>query len=196
MKKIYTAILVLICSCAFAQDSLKNFNYARNRITSTGMEVLGSWAIANIGTGAIGWANSAGGTNKYFYQMNVLWNTANLGAAILGFTGAQKDKNRQHSASETLREQQKIEKIFLVNGGLDLVYIGTGLYLEHRGDDKNSNLVKGYGSSIIVQGVFLLLFDGTMYSAQRHNGNKVRRFLERNPISFNGRSIGMIVNFN
>jgi hypothetical protein len=103
MKKMCTIILVIACSSAFAQDSLKNFNYLRNRTTINGMEVLGSWAIANIGVGAVGWANSAGGTNKYFYQMNVLWNTANLGAAILGFTGAQKDKNKQHTASESLR---------------------------------------------------------------------------------------------
>jgi hypothetical protein len=194
MKKIFTLILIAVCSHAFAQDSLKNFNYSRNHIISTGMEVLGSWAIANIGVGAVGWANSAGGSNKYFYQMNVLWNTANIGAAILGFTGAQKNKNRQLGPAENLKEQQNIEKIFLINGGLDIAYIGTGLYLHHRGNITNSGQLRGYGSSIIIQGAFLLLFDGTIYNEQRHNGSKLRQFLEKNPVTFDGRKVGLIYN--
>src|SRR5277367_2441954 len=100
MKLVFAVILVLAWSGAFAQDSLRNFNYSRNNITTTGMEVLGSRAIANMGIGAAGWANSAGGSNKYFYQMNVLWNAANLGAAILGFTGARKNKNIQLTPAE------------------------------------------------------------------------------------------------
>jgi len=194
MKKLFTLILVVVCCRAYAQDSLKNFNYSRNRITTTGMEVLGSWAIVNIGIGAAGWANSNGGSNKYFYQMNVLWNVVNLGAAISGFTGAQKNMNKQMAPAENLKQQQNIEKIFLINGGLDVVYIGTGLYLQHRGDIRNLDQLRGYGSSIILQGAFLLLFDGTMYNTQRHNGSKLRRFLEKNPITFNGRSVGMIYN--
>jgi hypothetical protein len=33
-----------------------------------------------------------------------------------------------------------------------------------------------------------------MYSTQRSNGNKLRRFLEKNPITFNGKTIGLICN--
>jgi hypothetical protein len=192
--KTITVILILICSRALAQDSLKSFNYSRNRITTTGMEVLGSWAIVNMGVGATGWAGSAGGPNRYFYQMTFLWNTANLGAAILGYTGVQKNKNKLLTASETLKEQKKIGKIFLINGGLDVVYIGTGIYLKHRGDANKSAQLIGYGSSVIIQGAFLLLFDGTMYHAQRDNERKLMRFLGQNTISFNGSQIGIIHN--
>jgi len=45
-----------------------------------------------------------------------------------------------------------------------------------------------------LQGAFLLLFDGTMYNAQRHNGGKIKRFLEKNPVTFDGRRVGMIYN--
>jgi len=194
MKRAFTVILILTSSAVFSQDSLRNFNYSRDHITSAGMEVLGSWAIANIGVGAAGWANSAGGSNKYFYQMDVLWNTVNLGAAIFGLTGARKNKNQQLSPAESLRAQQKIEQTFLINGGLDLVYIGAGFYLHHRGNSINSDQLRGYGSSILLQGTFLLLFDGTMYNAQRHNGGKLRRFLEKNPVIFGGRGVGVIYN--
>ncbi len=192
MKKIFTFLLITACSSVFAQDSLKSFNYARYSTTTTGMDVLGSWAIANIGIGSVGWAESKGGSNKYFYQMDALWNVANLGAAIIGYTGAQKDKNKQLTPAESLKAQQKMEKIFLINGGLDVAYIGAGIFLQHRGDIRNSDELRGYGKSIILQGAFLLLFDSSMYSAQRHNGNKLRSFLAKNPVTFDGRRVGII----
>jgi hypothetical protein len=192
MRKILLLLLIAVCSRAFAQDSLKNFNYSRYRITTTGMEVLGSWAIVNIGAGAAGWAASKGGSNKYFYQMDALWNVANLGAAILGYTGVQENRNKQLNPAESLKAQQKMEKVFLINGGLDVAYIGTGIFLQHRGDSRNSDRLRGYGSSIILQGAFLLLFDSSMYGAQTHSGNKLRHFLEKNPVSFDGRKVGII----
>ena len=154
------------------------------------MTVLGNWAVANIGVGAVGWGGSKGGQNKYFYQMTTMWGAANLGAAILGYTG---NKNKQLSAAETLKAQRKIEKIFLINGGLDLAYIGAGIYLNHRGITHGSAQLKGYGTALLPQGLFLLLFDGTMYATHRSNGNKLRRFFEKNPISFNGREVGMSI---
>ena len=193
MKKICTLLLIFACSAVFAQDSLKTFNASRYQITSTGMEVLGSWGIANIGVGAVGWANSMGGQNRYFYQMDLIWGTVNLGAAILGYTNARKNKNNLLSPAESLKEQQKMERIFLINGALDVVYIGAGISLKDRGDSRNSAELRGYGSSIIVQGVFLLLFDGTMYSAHRRNGNKFRDFLEKNPVIFDGKKVGMVI---
>lgn len=44
MKKIFTIILILFVTTAFAQDSLKYYNKLRINTTSSGMEVLGSWA--------------------------------------------------------------------------------------------------------------------------------------------------------
>ena len=82
----------------------------------------------------------------------------------------------------------------MINGGLDFVYIGTGLYLNNRGNKRDDDKLKGYGSSVIMQGIFLLIFDGTMYKIQRTNGNKLRNFLEKNPIIFTGNSIGIIHN--
>src|ERR1700749_3483665 len=121
MRKIFIAILLFTSSVAFAQDSLKTFNDQRNHVTGTGMEVLGLWSVINIGAGAVGWTNSAG-TPKYFYQMNVIWNVVNFGTAITGFTNVQRNKNKKLTAAESLAEQKRLEKIFLINGGLDLVY--------------------------------------------------------------------------
>jgi hypothetical protein len=195
MKRLFTLILLLSSFYhAFAQDSLRYFNHERYQITATGMTVLGSWGTANLVVGGIGWAGSTG-TTKYFYQMNTFWGAANLGIAILGYSNAQKTRNAPLSAQESLAEQQKIEKIFLINGGLDLVYIGTGIYLNHRGIVNNNVQLRGYGPAVIMQGAFLPLFDATMYTTNKANGSKLRKFLEKNPLLFDGKRVGMIIKF-
>jgi hypothetical protein len=194
MKKYLIVILLLYSINCFGQDTLQVYNFARNRIKNTGMQVLGSWASANIVVGGIGWA-STNGTTKYFYQMNTIWNVANLGIAIMGYANTLKDKDRRYTAQESLQEQNKIEKIFMVNGGLDLVYIGTGLYLNHRGNVNHSDQSSGYGSAVLLQGAFLLLFDAAMYTSEKRAGNKLRDFLLKNPITFDGNRVGMVLNF-
>jgi hypothetical protein len=163
-------------------------------IQKTGMEVLGSWAIANLAIGTMASLNATGST-KYFYQMDALWNIANLAAAIPGYINASKKTGKSLTAEETLKEQKKTETIFLVNGGLDLVYIAGGIYLNNRGNTTNSDKLRGYGTGVILQGAFLLLFDGTMYTTEKSNGNKLRAFLVKNPVTFDGKRIGMLINF-
>jgi hypothetical protein len=192
MKRIVTALLLIICSGAFAQDSLKVFNYNRVNTTKTGMEVLGSWGVANIGIGIAGLSNSKGGANRSFYKMTTIWGATNVVAAVLG--ALQNDQDLSANGPGTLAAQRKIESTFLINGCVDVAYLGVGIYLKQRGDHKNFADLKGDGSAIIVQSIFLLIFDGTMRTTHRHNGNKLRRFLEKNPIGFTGKSVG--INFN
>jgi hypothetical protein len=194
MKKILTIMLILLCSHAFAQDSLKIYNKSRISITSSGMEVLGGWGILNLGTGAIGWSNSKSPETRYFFEMNTIWGAADFGAALIGYGGLQKQRKKNLTAAETLEEQKKIEKIFFINGVLDVAYIGTGLYLKLAGDSRNSAVMKGYGESVLMQGGFLLIFDGVMYHAEKNNGSKLRSFLEKHPITFDGKRVGMIFN--
>jgi hypothetical protein len=195
MKIAFTSLIIFFCFLnARGQDSLKNFNYSRNNITATGMEVLGSWAIVNLGVGLAGWAGSKGGENRSFYQMTTIWGGINLALAIPGRINALRDEQKTFTPAESLKAQQRIERIFLVNGGLDVVYISAGTFMKIRGDNNNSVQLQGYGSSIIIQGAFLLFFDSTMYATQRGNGNKLRRFLLKNPITFNGRQVGMVIN--
>jgi hypothetical protein len=194
MKKISTILLILFCTHAFAQDSLKYYNKLRINTTSSGMEVLGGWGIVNLGTGAIGWSSSTNHELRYFFQMNTAWGAVNFGTALLGYAGTQKYKKKNLTAAETLEQQKRLENIFLINGAFDIVYVGTGAYLKLVGDSRNSPIMKGYGESLLMQGGFLLLFDGLMYHAEKANGTKLRNFLEKHPVSFNGRRIGMVFN--
>jgi hypothetical protein len=194
MKKIITIALLLIASRAFSQDSLTVYNYMRNRISMNGSIFLGGWAAANITVGVVGLAATQGGTSQhYFYQMTTLWNVANLGAAIYGFTIANNNQNRL-TADASGSAQRKIERTFLLNGALDVAYIGLGVLIDHKGTSSNSAIKKGYGSAIIAQGAFLFIFDVTMFSFEKHNGKGLMRFLGKHNITFDGKSVGMTMN--
>jgi len=195
MKKLCTLLLVIFSCHAFAQqDSLKTYNANRVRITSTGMEVLGGWGMANIGVGTTGWTSSTDPQARYFHQMNVIWGSVDFVTAVLGYTGTQKYKNKKLSAAETLAAQERIQKIFRINSYLDMGYLGAGLYLTIAGNSRHSPIMKGYGESILLQGSFLLIFDELMLKAEKGNGNKLRNFLEKHPISFDGKRVGMRFN--
>ena len=212
MKKTFVIILILFCSSAFAQDSLKYYNTLRINTTSSGMKVLGGWGIANLGTGAIwGWngkhtttyvdlggaqVTSSTGISRegqYFFQMNTIWGAVNFGTALLGYANVQKYRKKTLNGAETLEQQKRIEKIFRVNEYLDVAYLGVGAYLKLAGDSRKSPIMKGYGESILMQGGFLLIFDGIMYHAEKRNGTKLRNFLEKHPISFDGHRVGTVI---
>ncbi len=140
-----------------------NLNNQRS-INKSGMYNLLGWSSTNIVVGAIA-STQTEGSNHYFHQMNALWNTVNLGLSIGGLL---QERNLKIKSLQDLNaRQKKLEKIFLINGGLDLVYmgVGTGLLLS-----KNETDIKnGYGKSLLLQGGFLMLFDGTMYFLHRNN---------------------------
>jgi len=191
MKKLITLLLIIAFHCAYAQDSLNYFNYNREQVKKKGMEVLGSWAIVNLAIATPVAYNTTGST-KYFYQMNALWNLGNLGAAVSGYISASRNIDKVNSPSEILREQRKIEGVFLINGGLDVAYIGAGIYLNNRGNRDGSEKLSGYGSAFVLQGAVLLLFDSTMFLTERNNGRKLVQFMQKNPVIFNGKTIGMV----
>ena len=194
MRKTLVLAFVVITGCAAAQDSLKTLNNSRTQTTITGMRVLDAWGLANVGAGVTGWAASKGGQNRYFYQMTSVWGVVNAAIATRGYWNARSALNEVLTPVESLKEHQKIERIFLVNGALDIVYIGAGFYMDSRGSNNNNAQLKGYGTAIALQGAFLLLFDATMYRSQHGNGNKLRHFMEKTPITFTGKTIGIQLN--
>ena len=176
-------ILILIaytCSSNTAIGQLQDFHIQRTKTDQKLMLSLGSWASKNIAGSGIGWARSNSEENKYFHQMNVMWNLVNLGLAIPGYIKAKKD-NSVTSVYEILETQRKTETVFLVNAGIDLAYIGSGLLLRSRAPNVvKSSQFMGYGNSMILQGGFLLLFDWIAYSIHRKNAkNQLAPILQK-----------------
>ena len=173
MKLIFLTLLFVLCtfSLVFAQEiEIIDFYKKSNQINSTGMYVLGGWAVANIAGGAIGWASSTGSA-KYFHQMNLFWNTVNLGIAGFALYNNLTDDISLLSSDEMLLKHTKTENLYLINAGLDVVYIGTGFLLKHLSVSNlnKQDLLKGYGNSIILQGGFLMIFDLIMWGIQRNH---------------------------
>lgn len=70
-----------------------------------------------------------------------------------------------------LKHQSRTEKTYLINTGLDVLYVGAGLWMNKSSDNqKNPDKFKGYGNSIMLQGGFLLLYDAINYAIHRKHG--------------------------
>ncbi|MFP4060418.1 MAG: DUF6992 family protein [Bacteroidales bacterium] len=169
MKTLVIFILSVICQLQIlsAQNDSAIFYQKSLRINNTGMYVLGSWAIANLATGVHGWKNGEG-ANKYFHQMNFFWNTVNFSLATIALANNYLTDISTLTGDEMIRKHLNHQKLFLINGGLDLFYIGTGFGLREwsKNTSRNADRLLGYGNSVILQGGFLLLFDGIMYLIQ------------------------------
>lgn len=187
---------LLFSKTAFAQENpIVTFQQERIHLNQHGMKVLGSWAGVNLITNSILRANTTTGSNRYFYEMNIYWNVVNGTLAGLGLL---QNKNQDYSNSGvllSLEEQHAIEKTFLINSGLDVAYVMTGVYLLEK--SKNSTdqeeRLKGYGQSVILQGGFLLLFDGIMYGVHRSHYTKNKRIFQH--IIFTGNQLGLVWKF-
>lgn len=174
MKKLVltTFLLITVLAAANAQD-MQDFYTLSVQYNRTGMYVLGGWAVSNLLTGAYGWTTQTGST-KYFHQMNTMWNVVNLSIAGLALHNFATTDISILAAGDMFQKHMTFEKLFLINAGLDIVYMGAGGLLIHRAgkSEKNSLRYKGYGRSVIMQGAFLFAFDLVMYFVQsRHRLN-------------------------
>lgn len=165
-RNIITLALLAITSFAFAQEST-NFFPKSNRINRTGMMVLGGWAIANMATGTYG-SLKFSGEEKYFHQMNLMWNVVNAGIASYAIYQFYSTDFASYTTAQQLSKHIDTERLYLINAGLDVLYIAGGVILINasKRNEKRRDLLNGYGKSVILQGGFLLVFDLAMYFIQ------------------------------
>ena len=175
------SFLVLLFCCAalplFGQEgaALEGFNQERLAYNQSGMLILGSWALVNLIWGGIG-ASQAKGEAKAFHQMNAYWNLVNLAIAGFGYWQAGQEALVLDFWASILA-QHSIEKILLLNAGLDLAYLAMGGYLIERGRRKEKEQWVGFGKSIVLQGAFLLLFDVILYAFHHSHGTELPELL-------------------
>ncbi|PKP50010.1 MAG: hypothetical protein CVT92_14790 [Bacteroidetes bacterium HGW-Bacteroidetes-1] len=103
--------------------------------------------------------------------MNVAWNIINIG--IAGYALYQFANNNQALLmdSERWSEHLRIKNLYLINAGLDVLYVVAGSFLWARSvkSEKNRDRLKGFGQAIVLQGGFLLIFDLVMYGLQSNS---------------------------
>jgi hypothetical protein len=171
MRIFKTFAFLLLCLTHFHAQTLLHFNKERQQIDQQLMIGLGTWAVGNFALSGYGWATAANAQDKYFHQMNVMWNTVNIGLAVPGYIRA-KNANLGLNEAQTWEAQQKTQRIFLINSALDLGYMASGFVLKQQNStnpNKEAQL-QGYGNSLLLQGGFLLLFDLSAYWIHQHHG--------------------------
>lgn len=173
------------------QDSLA---HQRIKLVQNNMYVLGAWASANIIQGTISASNTQG-SEKAFHQMNAYWNTVNFAIAGVGLLGIRKQMKRTYGLASNLKEQQKLEKILLLNSGLDLAYIATGLYLKEKGIRLNNTRNEGFGNSLVLQGAFLLVFDLIQYGQHRKNTKWLENKMDHLQMGVSANGLGLSYRF-
>jgi len=194
-------ILLIICLAAFSHSSfsqkvdLAKFEKERVRYSKNAMIALAGWSVANIVGSGIA-TDTRNKEMRYFHQMNVMWGGINLAIAGLGYWGAGREKIDNPALADVLKHQKRIEKTYLINLGLDVVYVGAGLLMNKTSDNqKNPEKFKGYGNSIMVQGGFLLLYDAIMYGIHRKHGKQLKGFGDNVIVNAGPGAVSLTYNF-
>ena len=94
-----------------------------------------------------------------------------------------------------------MEKIFLANAMLDIVYVTGGVCLKeysyNQSDIKHRQQFNGFGNSVIMQGAGLLVFDTFMTLLNNRNRKKnLDPFLKKATLSFTGNYFKIGYRFN
>ena len=189
----FLPILLITSNFAFAQT--EEYHREFNKINENLMLGLGSYAVGNFAISGAGYFSSEDEYTKHFHEMNVMWNTVNFGLALPGYLKAKKNAG-DWDAAEMERQQRKTQSIFLINSAVDIGYIATGMYL--RGEAENrpdeSDMFRGYGDSMVLQGSFLFAFDLVAYAIhKRHYNREADTFLNKVSVHSFGQGIGLTV---
>ena len=187
-------LVVLLCliipSFGFGQENWEEFANARSRINQTGMQVLLGWSVLNMAGGSLGYYTTSG-TNRYFHQMNALWNVVNAGIAVSAL--ATMDSDTANTLPEAYQQGLSMEKVLLANAGLDVAYMAAGGYLIERGMRKAQTRLRGWGRSLILQGGFLLAFDAVLFILNNSQNKAMYQLLS--DISVGPQGVGLAIHF-
>ena len=160
-------------------DEIVDFDHRFRGILRRHLAILAWWSILNIlfGLSALLFLH---GQLYYFAMMNMVWGWINLMIAMLVFYHAVFRKFKKGNTFERFEAQRHVEKLLLLNIGLDFAYCFMGLLLREHGLIAGIALPAiwiGFGWAVIVQGVFLFSQDVLVYRLHAANFAKAAPFL-------------------
>lgn len=175
-----------------APAPFETFNARRVQLSQRATWVLGGWAGANLGAGALVRSGSERGSEAWhFGNMTMGWSAINLGIAVPGLLALRKEARTPLDIPGTFKAQRRTEALYLINTGLDLGYMGLGLWMQERGlrtAGEDGARLRGFGNAILVQGAFLFAYDLVAYVAHSLHWSRKRDGLYRQ-LQFNGTSL-------
>lgn len=193
MKHLLSILVALsIIGTTFSQGEELSYLEKKTQIEKRSMATLAGWAGVNIISGSIGWATTKD-ESKYFNQMNVAWNVVNLGISLPSLL---RKHPKDLSNDEILRQQHTIEKILMLNIGLDVAYVTSGFLLKEmsKNNPGNYHRYRGFGNSLLLQGGFLFVFDIIQFVVHQQHRKKGAQSLSSG-LSLSKNGIGLCYNF-
>ncbi|MDX1942597.1 MAG: hypothetical protein SFU99_18675 [Saprospiraceae bacterium] len=191
-------VFFLISTMLFAQvDSLILLDLNQTRIETTRIHayVLGGWALANITIGGYLTYKLEDGEPESFHHMNAAWNLVNLGVAWAILHNANHADITTYDIATSIHKNYQAQKLMMLNLGLDVSYTlgGLLLYEHHRVNKKFDYVLRGFGKSLMFQGIFLLALDTTFYTVYSSQNDEWRELFKSIMISPN--EVGMVIRF-
>ena len=152
------------------------------------MHILGAWGLANIAAGGAGYFIATNKEWKYFHLMNLSWGLVNTAIGGMGLSGVKQEMTQKLNCNDMLQHYESNKRLYLINAGLDMAYIGAGAFLwEHsKNVSSHTELWNGFGKSVAMQGLFLLFFDSTMYASHSSKNRKWYGLMQGLCLSNNG----------
>lgn len=135
-------------------------------LQSGAMQLLLGWSAANLAGGGLGAALTDDPELRAFALGNAGWNTVNAGIAVASL--ASLPRQRAETDPDVIATRARsLETALLVNGGLDVAYVGAGVGLLVAGRRGDRPTWAGLGEALVLQGAFLLVFDSVTWARHR-----------------------------
>ncbi len=161
-------------------DEVRDFDERFGIILRKHVAVLGWWCILNFAVG-IPALFLAPGWFWYFMLMNISWAAINFAIALKLYDHVFYKRFIHGNVFKRFETQRHVEKMLLLNVGLDASYFFIGLYfktLSFLPDTTYPELWYGFGWSIMLQGAYMFIHDLSFYLLHTINFRKCKGFLE------------------
>ncbi|MCB0554927.1 MAG: hypothetical protein KDD02_15355 [Phaeodactylibacter sp.] len=161
-------------------DEVRDFDERFGIILQKHVAVLGWWCILNFLAGIPGLA-LLDGWLWYFLLMNLVWSAINFAIALLMYNHVFYRRFKQGNVFQRFEVQRHVEKILLLNIGLEVGYFFAGLYLLTLGrlpDIAYPELWRGFGWAVLLQAVYMFIHDFSFHLLHVLNFRKCKPFLE------------------
>lgn len=164
------AILMVLSTSMVAQISIAD-DWNRDRLLreQKAMKVLFVWGSVNLGSGVAGSLTFENTSDaRWFSAMNAGFGLVNTSLGLLGMSRTNRQLKHLPTLEQGYKDLRKTRNVLLVNAGLDVGYIVTGVLIRdnvisdqfvNNPDRFGPFRKRGFGTSLIVQGAALLIFD-------------------------------------
>lgn len=180
LRFLYTALKQPL-DLRIEHDELDDFDARFYRIIQKHLAVLGWWSILNLLAGVAALLFLVGFW-YYFLMMGLIWGLINFFITMVIFEHTFYRKfTKGGSAYARIDAQRHVDRLMFLNIGIDTAYIFVGLWLREHGwvnGVEFPDLWSGFGWSIIVQGLFLLVQDVLMTRLHHINYERAEPYFE------------------